>query len=305
MRLPILILLALVGTATGCFGDLLFLDSLPNSNLNLAAGDLQSNAALGESDPTAAFDATSITFSQYTDISSVSIWSVASVFGQPLGDEFSSVSLYFRAADGTWQVLETGSPDTSFDVPGDPNAVGSSNPNMIFTQVSYSGPVSNPANSYEGAPGVYYPIWQNTFLNLDMVLPPGTYEFGINGVGADPDASTGYGFWYTSFVDGPLSGSYQSSSSYPSNPGIAQSTSNGSYLRCSYADLSGPCFQEDPVADGTWDTPLDMNIEIDGTTLPEPGSAAMLGIGLFALGVSGLVARFRRSEKSVHQPDYR
>jgi hypothetical protein len=291
MRVLILVLSALAGSATACFGGVIFLDSLPTNNLNDAAGILRSNAAFGESDPTSAFDATSITFNSDIDITSISIWSVASVYGEALGQEFSSVSLYFRAADGTWVTLATGSPDTTFDVPGQPNQVGSSNPNMLFTQVSYNPPVSDPSNSYEGVgtPGVYYPIWQNTFGNLGLVLGPGTYQFGINGVGANPDPDSGYGYWYTSFVNPTLSGSPQSSNS-------------GTYLRCSYLDLSGPCFVENTVADATWPVQVDMNIEIDGSTIaatPEPGSGAMLGIGLLAVGLSGLVANFRCSRSSI------
>ncbi len=272
MRLPLMVLAVCLGSSTGCFGGILYLDALPNIDLNDAAGDLRSNIALGESDPTTNFDGSSVTFTTGIDITDISIWSVASVYGQALGQEFSSVTLYFRPADGTWQVLETGSPDTSFDVPGSPNEVGSSNPNMLFTQVSYNPPVTE-ANSYEdsNSPGTYYPIWQNTFLNLNLYLPSGTYQFAINGVGADPDASTGYGYWYNSFVNGPLSGSYQSNES-------------GTYLRCSYLDLSGPCFVENPATDGTWDKPANLNMEVDGSITPEPWSSALLGMGLCAFG---------------------
>jgi len=275
MRLAGLVLAAWIGTSGVCFGGVLYLDALPNINLNDAAGNLRSNIAFGESDPTSAFDGTSITFTSAVVINDITSWSIASVLGEALGNEFSSVTLYFRPAGGTWQILETGSPDTSFDVPGQPNAVGDSNPDMLSLEDYYDDAAPGPPfpSSYEGdgTPGVFYPIWQNIFTNLDLILPAGTYEFGINGVGANPDPDTGYGYWYNSFVNGPLSGSFQSNES-------------GTYLRCSYDDLSGPCFVENPLADGTWDKGANLNFEVVGEVVPEPGSSALLAIGIFSLG---------------------
>jgi len=274
VRLTVLILAAIVGSGTSCFGDVIFLNSLPVNNLNDAANNLRSNISFGESDPTSEFDGTSVDFNTTVNISSVSMWSVASVYGEALGNEFSSVTLYFRPVNGIWQVLETGSPDTSFDIPSNPDEVGSSNPDMMFTQVSYSGAVT-PENSYEGdgTPGMYYPLWETTFGNLGLSLAPGDYQFAINGTGADPDPDTGYGFWYNSFVNGPLSGTPQSDTS-------------GTYLRCSYADLSGPCFVENPLADGSWNKGANMNIEVDGSIVssPEPPSLSMLWVGLLGVG---------------------
>lgn len=266
MRRSILFLL-LAGVAPGCFASMLYLDALPNINLNDSAGSFRSNIAFGESDPTAAFDGTAVTFNSPVLIDTVSNWSIASAYGEALGNEFSSVTLYFRPVGGTWQVLSTGSPDTSFDVPLHPFEVGDSNPNMLSTQVAFFAPVL-PKNSYEGdgTPGVFYPIWQNDFGNLNLVLPAGTYEFAVNGTGSAPDPNSGYGYWYNSFVNGLLSGSLQSDMS-------------GTYLRCSYADMSGPCFVEDPTLDGTWDKGANFNLAVEGTALPEPGSALMVGIG--------------------------
>lgn len=272
--------LALFGGS--CFGSIIYYDSLPNINLNDAAGNLRSNIAFGESDPTASFDGTDVTFSEAVTINDISSWSVASTYGEALGQEFSSVTLYYRALGGTWQVLETGSPDTSFDVPLHPNEVGDSNPNMLSTQVSYNGPVTQ-KNSYEGdgTPGVYYPLWQNDFLNLDLILGPGTYEFAVNGVGANPDPNTLYGYWFNSFVNGPLSGSQQTNNS-------------GTYIRCSYSDLSGPCFTEDPTADGTWNKGADLNFEVTGIIMPEPSSWVMFGTGLLSMGFFSVRRKNRR-----------
>lgn len=264
---------------------ILYENALPNLFLNQQAGGLRSNISFTESDPTDNFDGTDVTFSSSLggntiNVNSLSTWSVASILGDPLGDEFDSVSLYFRTEGGTWQTLDTGTPDTVFDV-NNPNQDDNSNPNITDTVVPYTNSVSAYESTDPSQAGTYYPLWQTTFTNLNLTLTPGVvYQFAVWGTSANPDPNSLYGYWFSSYSNAFLSGAIEDSFS-------------GSYLRCDATNLSAPCFVEDPLADQTWDKGANMNIEIDGTvsnTTPEPSTSLMAGSILLGLG---LVMRHR------------
>jgi hypothetical protein len=274
--------LFLAGTAAA---TPIYLNDLPNLFLNQTAGNFRSNVAFTESDPLNTFDGTSVTLSQANlgadsaVITSISTWSVASIIGDPLGNEFTNVSLYFRAAGGTWQILtdlygnpETGAPNTFFDS-SNPNLVGNSNGDITHTLVSYRNGV--PYYESLSEPGVFFPVWQNTFNNLHLVLQAGvTYEFAVWGTNPNADPETLYGYWFDHYSNPFLSGAREDDKS-------------GDYLRCDATQLSAPCFIEDPKADQVWNKGAVMNIDLEGVPTPEPSTiflsgAALVGVLLFS-----------------------
>jgi MYXO-CTERM domain-containing protein len=256
-------------------------NALPNIFLNQQAGDLRSNIAFTEDDPIDNFDGTDVKFSSslggdIVNVDSLTTWSVASILGDPLGFEFDSVSLYFRTEGGTWQILDTGTPDTFFDV-SNPNQVDNSNPDITDTIVPYTNSVSAYESTDPGQAGTFYPLWQTTFSNLSLTLTTGVvYQFAVWGTSANPDPNSLYGYWFSSYSNALLSGAIEDSFS-------------GTYLRCDATNLSAPCFVEDPLLDQTWDKGANMNIEIDGTvsdSAPEPSTSLMAGTALLGLAVA-------------------
>jgi hypothetical protein len=94
----------------------------------------------------------------------------------------------------------------------------------------------------------------------------------------DPVNPNGYGYWYNSFSNPPLSGSEQDG---PHN----------TYLRCNYGNdgnpSAEPCLVADPVAEQTAPVGADMNVELDTASpgsIPEPGTVALFVAGLAGLG---------------------
>ena len=271
-------LLLLGGSA---FASTLYENALPNTFVNSQNANLRSNIAFTESDPTTEFDGTDVELStgalgqdEY-QVTTLTTWSVASVLGQPLGDEFSSISLYYRPLGGTWQVLETGSPGTSFETgPLNQNTVSNSNPDIISTNVGYTALQPDYESTTSTAE---FPLWQNTFniTSLNLVLDAGVvYQFAVWGVGANPDPTTDYGFWFNAYSNGSLSGAREDANS--------QSFA-GTYERCSLTDLSGPCEDENSVTSQTWNKTANLNIDIEGFAVPEPSTFVLLGLGLLGL----------------------
>lgn len=258
--------------------EVLYENALPRIFLNQPAGALRSDVAFTESDPFDEFDGTDVVFSQSSlggnivTVNSITTWSVASIMGNPLGDEFTSVSLYYRPEGGTWQVLETGTPETSF-VSGSTTLVLDSNPDMTHQEVPYRKNVTAYQSTDPGSPDAYYPLWQNTFNSLDLVLSTGVdYQFAVWGTNPNADPTTLYGYWFNSYSNAFLSGAREDNKS-------------GEYLRCNANDLSAPCFEEDPRVDQTWDKGANLNMVIDGsvTATPEPASFIFPLTGILAV----------------------
>jgi len=270
--------------------EVLYENALPNIFLNQPAGALRSKVALTESDPFSEFDGTDVVFSEASlggdivTVNSITTWSVASVVDNPLGNEFTSVSLYYRPEGGTWQTLETGTPDTFF-TSGSSTLVLDSNPNMTHEEVPYRRNVTAYQSTDPGSPDVYYPVWQNTFNNLDLVLSTGVdYQFAVWGTNPNADSTTLYGYWFNHYSNALLSGAREDDKS-------------GEYLRCSATNLSQPCSVEYPGFDQTWDKDANLNIVIDGsvTATPEPSSF------IFPLaGILGVASMFKIHKASYH-----
>jgi len=241
---------------------------LPTENLNEAAGADRSNNSFTESDPTARYNGDVFGlpgFNPLWQIVEIRVWSVASVLGEALGQEFSDVTLYGRVRGETMEVLSTGSPDDTFD---SGNLVKNSNPDITHRQVQYKN-----GEDYEGVgtPGVYYPIWEHTFTNLFWNVPGGkALDFAPWGVGANPDPASYYGFWFNHVSNRALSGVPQL---------LAY---NGIWIH-DFATPDASGFRRDVGVAGLWDKGADMNIIVYARALPEPQTYAMLAAGLAAM----------------------
>jgi hypothetical protein len=269
----------------------IFERDLPTNNLNEAAGNLRTNYSFTEvpdTDPLAfvAFDGDDFTLDKQANnayvVDSISTWSVASNLGEALGVEFASVSLYLRAVQidplthartplTPFQVVATGAPNQSFN--GATNVVGDSNPNITHTNVQYAG-----NQDYEGfgSPGSFFPLWENTFSNLNMVLLGGvTYEFAVWGLGHPDtqDPNSLYGYWFNEYSGG-LSGG-------------VQTQADGLFWKF---DANNPMAAGSPIDAkdaGLGPKSVDLNVLITGVGVPEPATFGLLGLGLIGLGYFG------------------
>jgi hypothetical protein len=283
----------LIGLAWLCsqvmWADVFNYRPLPIINLNSGAGTDRSNISFSESDPRLRFNGDDFTLPGGQDwvIRSIITWSVASVDGEALGQEFNSVSLYGRV-NGVMTSLLSGTPNTSFDGTLT-NTVFNSNANILHRRVQYDN--GQNLELYDTVPtGIFYPVWQNVFTGLDWRVKGGeAVEFGVWGTGATLDPLSGYGYWFNHMSNRLLSGNLQSGAD------------NG-YLVYDFANLGGPALFRNPSLGGgvdingspvpLWDKGADMNILIiaDPLAIPEPGSIALTGIGLAAVA---LLARKR------------
>jgi hypothetical protein len=244
----------------------LFARPLPVANLNNPAAFLRSNIAWTVSEPDVQFNGDNFELpatSPLWRVTDIVTWSVASVLGEELGDEFSDVSLYGREQGGQMQTIASGTLNTG--------SSDSSNPNIAHERVRYAN-----GEDYEGGFFDYYPVWMHTFSNLNWIVPGGSaHEFGVWGTGRNPDPFTSYGFWFNHMSNG-------------SGSGVPQDLADGAYLVFNLGDPAAPAFAEDPFQGATWDKGSDMNVLIFATPVapvPEPGTLALFAAGAALLAV--------------------
>jgi len=251
---------------------------LPFLNLNEGAGLDRSNVSFAESD--LAFmngDDFTLIDGFFYRINAVTVYSVASTLGDPLGNEFSSVALWGRKPGEALQQLAAGTPGTTFNG----QFVGNSNPNIEHTLIQY---LTDDDFEAVGSPGNFYPVWATTFSNLNWIVAGGTlYEYAVQGVGVAPDAQNFYGYWFSHASNAFVGGNIQLSADGrfrifdATNPNAASAVVN-------------------PITAGLWDKTADMNILMDIDVvggIPEPSTWAMMSIGL----AGAFLASRRRSKQ--------
>src|SRR4051812_20412489 len=140
---------------------------LPVANLNNAAASNRSTVSWAE--PTAnLFDGDSFTLSGSGNyvINSITTWSLPTP-NLPLGNTFSSVTLYGGAVGSTLGTLSTGTFARGSNV--------TDNASILEQNVTYID-----TTTYQGQSGTYYPILQTTFTNLNWNVTGGqSYYFGV------------------------------------------------------------------------------------------------------------------------------
>jgi hypothetical protein len=242
-------------------------------------------------------------FNSYV-ITSLSTYSVASVMGQPLGDEFDDVLLAVREVTtdpisgaliyGNWDLLDQGTPDTSFNG-SNSNVVLNSNPNITDTNTTYYN-----GQSYEGdGTGVLYPLWETTFSNLNFTAQAGVqYQFVVWGFGWNTacstmdfqcmDPNTEYGYWFNEYSVPFLSGRREQDPTgyYLQYVNFANSQLCPDPSTCNGAPSNSTLGQD---LNGNNTLRVNQNVIIEGygvdpVSTPEPGTRTLIGLGfvLFA-----------------------
>jgi hypothetical protein len=274
---------------------------LPTKYLNGENGAPRSNYAFTETgNPLlqTAIDGDSFTLGSSYVITSLSTYSVASVLGQPLGDEFEDIMLAVREVTsdpvgapapiyGNWDILDYGAPNTG---------------NITDTNLTYSN-----GQDYEGdgTPGAYYPLWETTFSNLNFTAQAKVqYQFIVWGFGwnsptcgtlgsqcMNMNPSTGYGYWYSEYSSG---GSYLSFVNFE-NKDLCPTVSACDGLSpepVQPQDASGNtvAVHEDVIIKGCRVDTKGCGVDVVAT--PEPGTRTLIGLGLML--VACLSRRLRK-----------
>jgi hypothetical protein len=279
----------------------IFSRPLPTANVNEPAQPNRSNFAITDqpisppNDPLAFlnFDGDDFTLNAQANnayvIQSLTMWSVGSTLGEAIGNEFQNISLYMRQVSvdpvtgaqtplAPFTIVSTGTPNTNFN--GDGVTVGDSNSNITHTNVQYSN-----GQDYEGVgtPGTYYPLWQNTFNNLNLTLLAGTYEFAVWGIGWQNlctdvdfqcmDYQSTYGYFYPEYSNALRSG-----------PPGSQQGADGYFLKYDAQNLSAQAAFINAAQLGITPYGVDENVILSGTGVPEPATFGLAGLGLIGLG---------------------
>jgi hypothetical protein len=187
-------------------------------------------------------------------INSITTWSVGT--NANIGADFSSITLYGALLGyATYEYTGLGAPLATGTIDSGGN---NSNANITSTRVYYTSP--SPNDNYESVtptvPPTYYPVFQNTFSNLDWVVQGGKYySIAVTGVAIHSGDS-----WFNHLSTG-FSGD--------------ATGGDGAYQLFDPTTLGNPEAFPRPTYNAT-----DMNAIFTGDALPEPATFALLGLGL-------------------------
>ena len=180
-----------------------------------------------------------------------------------LGDDFTLGSDSVINSLSVWEVSNNGSPTTEFGslslyAGADDGGVGALS--LISSSYLYSLVSGYP---YQGSSGAFYDVYKITFSGLNLTVAGGAlYDFGI---GATPGTQSSL------FLHG----------SNAARSGSTQDGSDGLFL-----GFTGPPYTLAYVIDSNgngWDKSSDINVEIDGSAVPEPATFGLLAISAGAL----------------------
>ena len=180
-----------------------------------------------------------------------------------LGDDFTLGSDSVINSLSVWEVSNNGSPTTEFGslslyAGADDGGVGA----LSLISSSYT-PSLVSGYQYQGSSGTFYDVYKITFSGLNLSATGGVlYDFGI---GATPGTESSL-FLHAS--NAPLSGS-------------TQDGADGFYL-----GYTGPPYTLAYVIDSNgngFDKSSDINVEIDGSAVPEPATFGLLALSAGAL----------------------
>jgi hypothetical protein len=260
-------MIAVMSVATVLFvagaaqADMLVNRGLPTDNLNAAAGDNQSNVAWAEPDPSL-FDGDTFTVqgTQAWKVDTIRLWFVGYDANNNtnltddtyLGNYYDNLSLYVGTG-GTLNRVSLATFIAGTDTTNNPNVVG--------TRVQYNGGAGTQLDE-----GAKWTIVQLDFNNLNLDFAAGTtVQFGM-------------------YTDNDYAYSHASNAALSGSP---QDQADGLFSRFVLDDPTSAHFLEtqDSNGNGLWNKSTDINVQVFGSAVPEPGTLALLftaGLGLLA-----------------------